>query len=279
MVGNVHCDFGSQADGKPERSQAGVLTKAGPEGDVERACRYSVVVPVYNEGPNIGEFCRKAREALPPHYELLVCYDFDADNTLPALAALPEDSRPTTIRLVRNTLGAGVRYAIEAGMRAAAAPVVVVMMADLSDDFAKVGEMIDRAERGADVVCASRYMRGGRQVGGPWLKKTLSRMAGVTLHWFAGLPTHDPTNSFKAYRREFLARTPIESLAGFCLGLELTVKAHFGGGRVEEVPASWYDRSAGQSRFRLAKWLPHYLHWYFWAMKRRWLGPFQRRRP
>ncbi|MBN2577694.1 MAG: glycosyltransferase family 2 protein [Pirellulales bacterium] len=233
--------------------------------------RYSVVVPVYNEGANVGAFCRKARAVLPEGYELLICYDFDEDDTLPALAALAEDEKPPVVRLVRNTLGPGVRYAIEAGIRAAVAPVIVVMMADLSDDFPRVAEMVARAERGADVVCASRYMPGGRQIGGPWLKKNLSRLAGLTLHWFTGLATRDPTNSFKAYRRDFLRRTVIESQTGFCLGLELTVKAHFGGGRVEEVPACWYDRACGQSRFRLAQWLPHYLHWYFWAFRRRWL--------
>jgi dolichol-phosphate mannosyltransferase len=228
--------------------------------------RYSVVVPVFNEAENIGVLCRRCRAELPPDGEVLICYDFADDNTLPALRALTDADKPVQLRLIHNTLGRGVRYAIEAGMRAAAAPVVVVMMADLSDDFAKVAEMIGRAEAGADVVCASRYMRGGRQIGGPRLKGLLSRLAGVSLHWLAGLPTHDATNSFKAYRREFLARTPIESQAGFCLGIELTVKAHFRGGRVEEVPARWTDRSAGQSRFRLFKWLPSYLHWYLWAM-------------
>jgi glycosyltransferase involved in cell wall biosynthesis len=226
---------------------------------------YSVVVPVFNEGENIGAFCRRARAELSPGYELLICYDFDEDNTLPALAKLAATEKPEYIRLVRNTLGPGVRYAIEAGMRAAAAPVVVVMMADGSDEFARVSEMVARAAAGADVVCASRYMAGGKQVGGPWLKGLLSRTAGLTLHWFAGLPTHDPTNSFKAYRCEFLRRTPIESDAGFCLALELTVKAHLSGGRVEEVPAVWYDRSHGKSRFRLVKWLPMYLRWYILA--------------
>ncbi len=234
--------------------------------------RYSVVVPVYNEGSNIGTFCRKARAELPSGYELLICYDFDEDSTLPALAGLSPTDKPPVVRLVRNTLGPGVRYAIEAGMRAATAPVVVVTMADLSDDFGRVGEMIARAEAGADVVCASRYMPGGRQIGGPWLKKFLSRTAGVTLHWLAGVPTRDPTNSFKAYRREFLERTPIESDAGFCLALELTVKAHFAGGRVEEVPATWFDRTTGQSRFKLFRWLPKYMRWYLWAVRRRWLG-------
>jgi glycosyltransferase involved in cell wall biosynthesis len=232
--------------------------------------RYSVVVPVYNEADNIGTFCRKARAELPPGFELLICYDFDADNTLPAVQALPADLKPDLIRLVKNDLGPGVRYAIEAGMRAARAPVVVVMMADVSDDFPKVAEMVRRTEDGAAVVCASRYMRGGRQIGGPQFKKLLSRTAGLTLHWLAGLPTHDPTNSFKAYSKSFLDRTGIESKAGFCLGLELTVKAHLTRQRVEEVPATWIDRTAGQSRFKLWKWMPHYLRWYWLALRSAW---------
>ena len=235
-----------------------------PSSDVPR---YSVVVPVYNEAVNIATFCQKVMEELPPGYELLICYDFDADDTLPVLAALPERDRPPGLRLVKNDLGRGVRYAIEAGMRAATAPVLVVMMADLSDDCVRVEEMVSRAEAGAAVVCASRYMRGGKQISGPRLKKFLSWTAGVSLYWFTGLPTHDPTNSFKAYRKDFLAKTPIESTAGFSLGMELTVKAHFAGRRVEEVPGVWHDRTGGKSRFQLWKWLPLYLHWYWWALR------------
>jgi glycosyltransferase involved in cell wall biosynthesis len=233
---------------------------------------YSIVVPVYNEGPNIAALCKGVREQFPGNYELLICYDFPEDNTLPALAAISADQKPANLRLVHNTLGKGVRYAIEAGMRAAAGDVVIVTMADLSDDYAHVAEMVAKAAAGADVVSGSRYIAGGRQIGGPKLKGILSRTAGISLHWLTGLPTHDPTNSFKAYRREFLQRTPIESTAGFCLGLELTVKAHFSGGKVEEVPAVWRDRTEGKSRFKLMKWLPMYLHWYLWALRRRWIG-------
>jgi glycosyltransferase involved in cell wall biosynthesis len=235
--------------------------------------RYSVVVPVFHEEENIGPFCAAARAELPPGYELLVCHDHPDDPTLAALARLPAEKKPPDIRLVLNDLGPGVRWAIEAGMRAARAPVVLVSMVDLSDDYRIVPEMVARAERGAAVVCASRYVRGGRQIGGPWLKGRLSHAAGVSLHRLTGLPTHDPTNSFKAYRADFLAATPIESAHGFCLALELTVKAHFSGRRVEELPATWTDRSAGQSRFRLWAWLPSYLRWYLWAIRRAWFGP------
>jgi glycosyltransferase involved in cell wall biosynthesis len=229
--------------------------------------RFSVVVPVFNESANIGLFCKKALAELPAGYELLFCYDSEEDDTLPAFHALPIAERPPQVRLIHNNLGRGVRFAIEAGMRAAAAPVVVVMMADLSDDFKTVEEMVARVERGAGVVCASRYMKGGRQIGGPRLKRLLSSTAGMSLYWLARLPTHDATNSFKAYDGKFLEGVRIESQAGFCLGLELTAKAHFLGRRVEEVAATWTDRSAGTSRFKLFKWLPGYLRWYLWALR------------
>jgi hypothetical protein len=129
--------------------------------------------------------------------------------------------------------------------------------------------MVSLARGGADVVAASRYMRGGRQLGGRYLQRTLSRTAGLTLHWFGGVPTHDPTNNFKLYSRRFLDAVTIESRAGFELALELTVKATLAGRRIAEVPTTWRDRTAGQSNFRLRKWLPHYLRWYAVAFRGR----------
>jgi len=232
-----------------------------------RLPRYSVVLPVFNEGANIGTFCARALAEFPPGCELLVCYDRDDDDTLPALATSPEARQFEQLRLIKNDIAPGARYAIEAGMRAARAPVVVVMMADLCDDGSRLEELVRLVEDGADVACASRYSEGGGQQGGPWFKSQLSRAAGISLHYLTRLPTRDATNSFKAYRKSFLDRTRIESTAGFSLGIELTVKAHFGGGRVREVPAHWRARIAGQSRFQLFRWLPQYLRWYTYACK------------
>ena len=105
-----------------------------------------------------------------------------------------------------------------------------------------------------------------------WLKRLLSRTAGLTLHWFGGVATHDPTNNFKLYSRRLLDATTIESEAGFELALELTVKATLDRRRVAEVPTTWRDRTAGESNFKLRKWLPHYVHWYWLAMRGRWLA-------
>ena len=142
-------------------------------------------------------------------------------------------------------------------------------MSDGSDEPHVVDPMVALARDGADVVSASRYMKGGHQIGGPPLKRLMSRTAGLTLHWFGGVATHDPTNNFKLYSRSFLESVTIESTAGFELALELTVKATLAGRQVAEVPTTWRDRTEGQSNFKLRQWLPHYLHWYAAAFRGR----------
>lgn len=229
------------------------------------------VMPVYNEGGNIRQALEEVYARVECPKRVLIVYDFDEDDTLPVVRDLAP-SFPG-VELVRNTLGRGVINAIRAGIAAARAEVVIVTMADLSDDLGVVDRMARLIrDEGYDVVCASRYMRGGRQIGGPVVKKTLSRLAGVSLYWLAGLPTHDATNAFRAYRLGVLREFPIESAGGFEYSLELTAKAHVAGYRVTEVPSVWRDRTAGESRFELAKWLPHYMKWYVYALSRGRLG-------
>jgi glycosyltransferase involved in cell wall biosynthesis len=233
-------------------SCAGPTTPSPPE--------LSVVIPVYAEPDNIGPTLERLRAWVRTGHEVLVVYDFEEDTTIPVVRAL--QAAMPMVRLHRNTLGRGVLNAMKAGIAEARAPYVIVSMADGSDDYRVVDAMVALGRSGADVVAASRYMRGGAQVGGPPLKRLLSRLAGLTLYWLGGVATHDATNNFKLYSRRFLDSVTIESVAGFELALELTVKASLAGRTVREVPAVWRDRTAGESRFRLRAWLPHYLRWY-----------------
>ncbi len=228
----------------------------------------TIVIPVYNEGENIRtaitEICAKVKH----DFVIMVVYDFDGDNTLPVVRELQETHG--NIRLMRNKYGRGALNAIKTGLEEAETKYVVVTMADLSDPPEVMNAMIDAAEReNAAVVCASRYMKGGHQIGGPVIKGLMSRTAGLTLCWFAGVPTHDATNSFKLYRKTFLDSVKIESTGGFELGLELVVKAYRMGLKICEVPTTWRDREAGKSRFKILAWLPSYLKWYFAAYKAR----------
>jgi glycosyltransferase involved in cell wall biosynthesis len=238
----------------------------------------SIVMPVYNEGEAVAPILRALEAALTTPHETLVVYDFEGDTTVPVLAGLTAEL--PAVRGLLNDRGRGVLNAMRAGMAAARGDFVLVTMADGSDEPEVVERMLRLARDGADVVAGSRYMRGGRQIGGPRVKAMMSRLAGLSLHWFAGVPVHDATSNFRLYRRSFLDSVTIESRAGFELALELTIKAALAGRPMAEVPTTWRDRTTGQSNFRLRKWLPEYMHWYavaFIGRLRRLVGRFRRR--
>lgn len=234
----------------------------------------SIVLPVYNEAENILPVLRGIETNVHAEHETLVVFDFDGDTTVPVVrqhaAEFPR------VRLVRNELGKGVLRALRAGMQESRGTYVLVSMADGSDDPRDIDPMVAKARAGAALVAGSRHMRGGRQEGGPLLKRSLSRLAGLTLH-LGGLSIHDPTSNFKLYSRQFLDSVKIESAAGFELALELSVKAALDGWSLAEVPTTWRDRTAGESRFDLRAWLPYYLRWYGHYFRGR-LTPGRRRR-
>lgn len=228
----------------------------------------TLIVPVFNEHENFPRLVTDVERKVPAPFRMLVVYDFDGDSTLPVARELAAD-RPW-LQLVRNDFGRGPANALRAGFAAAGDGPAVVVMADLSDDLARVPEMLRLYHDGHRIVCASRYMRGGRQIGGPWLKRLMSRTAGLSLYWLARFPTHDATNNFRLYDAALVRELGIESERGFEFALELTAKAFARGARIAEVPATWTDRTAGRSKFRIMPWLPKYLRWYWYALLAGW---------
>lgn len=225
-----------------------------------------IIMPVYNEGENILRTLRETEDKIRTRHCILLVYDFDDDNTLPVVRRYTEEKKPSNIELVKNRYGSGVLNALRTGFDIAKGDVVLVAMADLSDDLSVVDTMFDHINKGSDVVCGSRYMKGGRQLGGPLLKKLLSRIAGISLHLITRVPTHDISNSFKMYRKSVIDDVKIESRGGFEVGMEIVVKAFLRGYKITEVPSVWQGRVAGKSRFRLVRWLPSYLRWYIYAL-------------
>jgi dolichol-phosphate mannosyltransferase len=226
----------------------------------------TVVIPVYNEGANFKALWGEISSSIHTPFSAIVVYDFDADNTVPVVQEFIAAGE-TRLSLLRNKYGRGVTNAIKTGLEAVPSGPILVTMADLSDEMSAVDKMYQLYLQGYDLVCGSRYMPGGQLIGGPFVKQLMSRMSGLTLHWFRGIPTHDATNSFKLYDAEMVHHLKVESVAGFELGLELTVKAFLNGYRIAELPSTWRDRTEGESRFRVMQWLPHYLKWYFYAFR------------
>jgi dolichol-phosphate mannosyltransferase len=229
--------------------------------------RVSIIVPAYQEGPAITQTLDRLLAVVSIPSEILVVYDTPDDSTAPHVAAYAaNDSRvvPTL-----NMFGRGPAHAIAFGMKHGSADVLVVTMADASDDVSQIPKLVELVEAGSVIAAGSRYSRGGSQIGGPRLKGLLSRLAGLSLHHLAGVTTRDATNSFKAYSAAFVREVEIESTAGFEVGIELVAKAHRLGRKISEIPTVWRDRTEGTSNFQVRKWLPKYLHWYFFAFGKR----------
>jgi len=223
----------------------------------------SIVVPAFNEGEVIVPVLRRILQSVTMPCEVLIVYDDEADATVPYVEEYSRvDSRVVP---ALNTYGRGPARAIRFGIDQARSPVVVITMADGSDDPEQIDVLCKLVDRGVVIAAASRYMSGGQQIGGPLLKSALSRLSGLSLYWLGRVGTRDATNSFKAYSAEFLRHVGIESDTGFEIGIELVAKARRLRLPVAEIPTIWLERTKGSSNFRLAKWIPRYLRWYLFA--------------
>jgi dolichol-phosphate mannosyltransferase len=229
----------------------------------------NIVLPVYNEKDNITKTLDQIAAKIRTPYRIFIIYDFDEDNTLPVVREYINNKNEVRISLIKNKYGGGVLNAIKTGFELLEEGVILISMADLSDDIGIVDEMFSKINEGYDIVCGSRYSKGGGQIGGPLLKKLLSRMAGVSLHYLIGIPTRDVTNSFKMYTKKVINDINIESEGGFEIGMEIVLKAFFNGHKITEVPTVWRGRAAGGSRFRIVRWLPKYIRWYWFGVKNR----------
>jgi dolichol-phosphate mannosyltransferase len=228
-----------------------------------------IIIPVYNEGENILKTLQEIESKVSAPYSVAIVYDFDEDSTVPVVKGYIKQRNLKNLTLTRNIRGKGALPAIRTGLDAAGEGAILVVMADYSDDLSVVNSMLEKINQGYDIVCGSRYMKGGKQVGGPKIKGLISRMIGLSLNLFTGIPTHDITNSFKMYRKSVLKDIRIESRGGFEIGMEIVVKSFRNGLQIGEVPSTWTGRAAGKSRFKLMKWAPGYSRWYFYAIKGR----------
>src|SRR5262249_29958882 len=159
------------------------MTRAGP--------RVSVVIPAYNEAGNIAAVLDRLCESVALPCELLVVVDEPADSTVPV--AREYGRAEPRVRCLVSSYGAGPANAVRLGFDVAAARVVVVTMAGGCDAPTQVVHLVRLVRRGVAVAAASRYMAGGQQVGGPFVKGMLSGAAGRSLRLLTRLGTRDAT--------------------------------------------------------------------------------------
>ena len=107
--------------------------------------------------------------------------------------------------------------------------------------------------------------------GCPLIKSILVRLASSTLYLFSSIPVKDASNGFRLFSKNLLNQTRVEAKLGFAYSLELLVKCNRMGLKIDQIPALWEERSQGKSRFKIFRWLPGYLKWYFYGLGTTWL--------
>jgi len=228
--------------------------------------KLSVIVPAHNEQDNIVEVINRIEHSLSLEHELVVVNDNSTDDTVRLVQGLSKQY--SNIKLVHNKSQKGFANALKTGFDNVSTDIVIPVMADLCDDLFTIPKMWDKINEGYDVVCGSRYIKGGARLGGLRLKGFLSFWAGRSMSLLLGLPTHDIANAFKMYRKEVIDNIDIQSQA-FEISMEIPLKAYYLGFKITEIPTVWNERTRGQSSFRVLKLLPVYIKLYIWAIFKR----------
>ncbi len=225
--------------------------------------KIGIVIPAHNEDKVIAKTIEGLVKELDLDYEIVVVNDHSIDNTVKAVETLMQ--KFPNLRLVDNDWKIGFGNALRKGFSVSDSDLIIPVMADFCDDFRTIRQMYEKALEGFDLVCGSRYMRGGTKIGGPFIQSLSSRFVGWSLKYLIGIPTFDVSNSFKCYRKNILETVKINS-KGFEISMEITLKAFFAGFRITEVSTNWTGRSIGKSKFYLFKIAPKYIRLYLWAI-------------
>lgn len=229
--------------------------------------RLAVVLPAFNEAPGLETLIWRVVRALHgTDYRIIVVDDGSTDATA-AIAASLADQAP--VELIRHDVNSGYGAAIRTGLLHACrlADIVITMDADDSHDPALIPLMVHGVGCGSDVVIASRFVPGGREVGVPFHRRVLSHGARLVFSRVLGVDgVGDFTSGYRAYRADFIdemmavfGQDRLVEETGFTVGVELLVKSNRFGGRISEVPLVLrYDRKRSTSKLNVRRTLVDY---------------------
>jgi len=232
---------------------------------VTRDERTLVIIPTYNEEENIRSVIELAL-AQAPNVDVLVVDDNSPDGTAGIVTEFAKTNPRVQLMSRASKLGLGTAYI--AGFKWGLSQgygFLVEMDADFSHDPREIPHM-QKAMEHPDLVLGSRYINGIRVVNWPLSRLFLSRGASYYVRIITGLPVHDPTAGFKCFRRSVLEAIDLDAVRsnGYAFQIEMTYEAWMKGFRVREIPITFTDRYAGQSK--MSGHIVREALWMVWAL-------------
>jgi dolichol-phosphate mannosyltransferase len=215
--------------------------------------KLSIVIPAYNEEGSIAETVDKIEEALNQvriDHEILVVNDNSKDNTLLVLEELSK--KYPSLRYETNAGPNGFGYAVRYGLERFSGDCVAIMMGDLSDSpYDLIKFYTTMIEGNYDCVFGSRFIKGGKLIDYPYLKKIVNRVANSIIRLVMWISYNDTTNAFKLYKRHTIEGIKPFLSPHFNLTIELPLKAIIRGYSYSVVANSWTNRKHGVSKLKM----------------------------
>jgi glycosyltransferase involved in cell wall biosynthesis len=201
----------------------------------------SIVLPCYNEAPNVADAVRAATGAAQAHaadFEVIVVDDGSTDDSARIAAQIADSDH--RVRLVVHPNNRGYGGAVRSGLRAARMPWVLLTDADLQFDLRELEAFVPLASE-ADLIAGWRIDR---------RDPPHRRLNAAAWNWLMRrrfeLPVRDVDCAFKLVRRDVLEQLPLTS-SGAMISTELVVRAVAAGAIVREVGVHHLPRVAGES--------------------------------
>jgi dolichol-phosphate mannosyltransferase len=213
--------------------------------------RATICLPTYNERENLAPMIDALGAVLRPRDRVLVIDDNSPDGTGAIADELAEVHSFVTVLHRARKEGLGRAY-IDGFQHVLAgdAELVLEMDCDFSHNPQDVRRLIAAAEAGADLVLGSRYVPGGGVRNWGLVRRLISRGGSLYTALFLRMGVKDPTGGFKCFRRAVLEHLDLEAITprGYAFQIETTYRVKRAGFRVVEIPITFADREAGQSK-------------------------------
>ena len=229
----------------------------------------SIILPVHNEKESLAIMVRLLISSLKFPHEIIIVHDSKEDNALDEANILKKEF--SNIKVIHNTIGRGVRNAIETGIQNSSYQLILITAVDEIFPIISIDHMIEKLlNDNFDFISGTRYSKGGSRLGGSLIGSILSRIANKVFNYLSKIELTDCTTGIKMFKKEVWNNISFQSKqVGWAFAFEFSIKAYINGYKTSEYPIKSVDRLfGGSSTFKFGPWVKEYLKLFIWGIKK-----------
>ena len=227
----------------------------------------SIILPIFNEKESLPIMVRLLQSTIKFPIEIIIVHDTQNDNALEVAKNLKNEF--TNIKIIHNSIGNGVKYAIDVGVSNSKYEIIIIFAVDEIFPIVSIDKMLDLLiDNNLDFVSGTRYSNGGLRLGGSFIGSIFSRIANKLFKLLTNIPFTDCTTGIKMMKKNVWNSIKLNSKPiGWAFAFELAIKVFLENFKVAEYPLKSVDRLfGGSSTFKFGTWLKEYLKWFIWGV-------------